>query len=125
MHVDGVAVGPRRRCLTVVRMLAGLLALGLAGCGRVIPLATTFRGDAGIVADATLRGTMDLKLPSAVDPGEIAATVVRPGKGQGSHRRIALVDVDGVLLNQNYGSLCAIGDNPLAAWRDKLDAAAR
>ena len=66
-----------------------------------------------------------MKLPTAADPGEMVATVVRAGKGAGPHPRIALVDVDGVLLNQNYGSLYAVGDNPLASFRDKLDAAAR
>ncbi len=132
MRVGVVVAGSRRPVRTVVRRLVGLMALGLAGCGHVIPLATTFRGDAGIVADATLRGAVDVKLPevavklpSAIDPGEMTATVVRPGKGQNARARIALVDVDGVLLNQNYGSLYAVGDNPLAAFRDKLDAAAR
>ncbi len=38
--------------------------------------------------------------------------------------RIALIDVDGLLLNQNFGSLMSIGDNPLASLRDKLEAAA-
>ena len=28
-------------------------------------------------------------------------------------------------MNQNYGSMYAVGDNPLAAFRDKLEAAAR
>lgn len=132
MQVDGVADGAQRRVSAVVRLLAGLVALGLGGCGHVIPVASTFRGDAGIVADATLRGAVDVKLPSvevklpsAIDPGEMIATVVRPGKGQNGRARIALVDVDGVLLNQNYGSLYAVGDNPLAAFRDKLEAAAR
>ena len=68
---------------------------------------------------------VEVKLPSAADPGEMVAKVVRAGKGAGPHPRIALVDVDGVLLNQNYGSLYAVGDNPLASFRDKLDAAAR
>jgi protease-4 len=90
-----------------------------------LPVAASFRGDAGVVADATLRGALDLRLPSAVDPGEMTVTVVRPGKGPGSQARIALIDVDGVLLNQNFGGLYAVGDNPLAAFRDKLEAAAR
>ena len=38
--------------------------------------------------------------------------------------RIALIDVDGLLLNQNFGSLMSIGDNPLSSLRDKLEAAA-
>ena len=113
-------------------LTSGLTALGLAGCGHALPIAATFRGETGVNADANLRGAVDIrlppvevKLPAAADPGEMVATVVRPGRGDGPHPRIALVDVDGVLLNQNYGSLYAVGDNPLASFRDKLDAAAR
>ena len=106
-------------------LLASLSPQGL-GCGHAIPVAATFRGDAGIAADANVRGVVDLKLPSAVDPGEMTTTVVRAGRGHAPRpARIALVDVDGVLLNQNYGSLYAVGDNPLAGFRDKLEAAAR
>ena len=121
----------RRRFLSVAWLLSGLI--GLAGCGHVIPLAATFKGDAGIVADATVRGgievkmpsAIEVKLPSAADPGEMVATVVRPGKSAGAGPRIALIDVDGLLLNQNFGSLYSVGDNPLASFRDKLEAAAR
>ena len=96
--------------------------------GRVrpcIPVAATFRGDAGIVAEANVRGAVDVKLPSAVDPGEMVVKVVRAGQAPAPCARIALIDIDGVLLNQNYGSFYAVGDNPLAAFRDKLDATAR
>jgi protease IV len=108
---------------------AGLAAgmVGFAGCGHAFPVAATFRGDASanVVADATIKGAFEVKLPSAADPGEMMATVVRPGKSQSPCARIALIDVDGLLLNQNYGSMYAVGDNPLAGFRDKLEAAAR
>ncbi len=115
----------RIRCLPLFGLLAGLWVAGLAGCGHAIPIAATFRGDAGIAADATVKGAVEVRLPSAVDPGEMSATIVRAGRGQSPQPRIALIDVDGVLLNQNYGSFYAVGDNPLAGFRDKLDAAAR
>jgi protease IV len=113
-----------------VRVRIGWLVAGfagLAGCGHVLPVAATFRGDAtaNVVADATRKGAFEVKLPSAVDPGEMTATVVRAGRSAAPCARIALIDVDGLLLNQNFGSLYAVGDNPLAAFRDKLDAAAR
>src|SRR5262249_17930778 len=101
--------------------------IALAGCGHAIPVAATFRGEAGpkVVGDATLKGAFDVKLPTSADPGEMTATVVRPGKSQGPCARIALIDLDGLLINQNYGAMYPVGDNPLAAFRDKLDAAAR
>jgi len=64
-------------------------------------------------------------MPSAVDPGEMTGTVVRPGRSPAPCARIGLIDLDGLLLNQNFGSLLSVGDNPLAAFRDKLEAAAR
>ncbi len=128
---DHVAGRVWSRGLSLLRLSAVFSILGLAGCGHALPIAATFRGDAGIVADANVRGALEVKipsvevkLPSAVDPGEMAAKIVRAGNGPGPHARIALIDIDGVLLNQNYGSFYAVGDNPLAAFRDKLDAAA-
>jgi protease-4 len=53
------------------------------------------------------------------------STVVRPGRSASPCARVALVDLDGLLVNQNFGSLYSVGDNPLAAFRDKLEAAAR
>lgn len=128
----GDAQQARLRPGFLLGMLAGMLALTVTGCGHVLPIAATFRGHTGVTADANLRGAVDVrlppvevKLPAAADPGEMVATVVRAGQTPGSGPRIALVDVDGVLLNQNYGSLYAVGDNPLASFRDKLEAAAR
>src|SRR5579883_1793928 len=116
----------------ILRLLACLALVDLAGCGHALPIVTTFRGEAGVAADANLRGAVDIrlppvemKLPAAADPGEVIAKVVRAGTGGGPCPRIALVDIDGVLLNQNHGSLYAVGDNPLASFRDKLEAAAR
>ncbi len=106
-------------------LLAGASAVTTGGCGHALPVAATFRGDAGIVAEANVRGSVDVKLPSAVDPGEMVVKVVRAGQAPAPCARIALIDIDGVLLNQNYGSFYAVGDNPLAAFRDKLDAAAQ
>jgi protease-4 len=110
-------------------LAAGLVAVlfGLAGCGHVLPVMATFRGDANasVVADATIKGAVEVRVPTAVDPGEMTATVVRPASSPTSCVRIALIDVDGVLLSQNFGSVYAVGDNALAAFHDKLAAAAR
>ena len=36
--------------------------------------------------------------------------------------RVALVDVDGILLNQDLTGLYSVGENPVSAFREKLDA---
>jgi protease IV len=55
----------------------------------------------------------------------MTSTVVRPSSLPAPCARIALIDVDGLLLNQNFGNMLSVGDNPLSALRDKLEAAAR
>jgi protease-4 len=87
----------------------------------------TIHGDVNgtVATDSSIRGSVEVKMPASVDPGPMVGTVVRAGQEPSSCVRIALVDVDGLLLNQNYGSLLSFGDNPLASLRDKLDAAAR
>lgn len=69
----------------------GMSLLCLAGC-KVIPVAADVNADVRadvradmrghIVSDNTMRGSIDVKAvqPAAVDPGDITATVVRPGK---------------------------------------------
>jgi protease IV len=122
------------RIVFLVTLATSLIAL--AGC-KVIPVSadvranTDVRGNIGadlrgqIVSDNQVRGSLEIKSPPAVDPGEITATVVRPGKSPAPCARIALVDVDGLLLNHNYGNLTPVGDNPLASFREKLEAVAR
>jgi protease IV len=101
--------------------------LALVGCDHVFPIAASIRGDvnANVATDSTVHGAIEVKVPSSADPGEMMATVVRPGHRAAPCARVALIDLDGLLVNQNFGSLYSVGDNPLAAFRDKLEAAAR
>jgi protease-4 len=105
-----------------------LLALVAGYCP--IPLTGTFRGQAGIRADADIRanaslqGSLEVKIPPAPDPGPMVPVVVRPSRSGPHGPRVALVDVDGLLLNQNLTGLYSVGENPVAAFREKLEAAA-
>ncbi len=69
-----------------------------SGCGHVLPVSATFQGSVNAnVSDAVVRGGVEVKLPSAVDPGEMTSTVVRTGQTPGAcagcacRRRRALV----------------------------------
>ena len=108
-----------------------LAAVVLAGCGHPIPLVGRIHGDAEIAAKAEVetradvRGELAIRLPAASDPGPMMATVVQPARG-GSHApRVAVVEVDGLLLNQNLEAALGSGENPVAAFREKLEAAGR
>ena len=104
------------------------LLLGSFGC-QTSPFVGRFKGeakvdaDARVVADATVRGSVEVKMPPAPDPGPMAAVVVRAGHGGSG--RVGLVDVDGLMLNQNLTGLYSVGENPVAAFREKLEAAGR
>jgi protease-4 len=112
----------------------GMSLVFLAGC-KIIPVSADvradvnadFRGDINthVVSENTMSGSVEVKTPAAVDPGEITATIVRPGKSPAPCARIALIDLDGLLVNHNFGSVSPVGDNPLASFREKLEAAAR
>lgn len=113
------------------------LAVGLASAGCAgIPVAGRVRvdadarakvdGDVRVAADATatVRGSVEVKVPTTFDPGPMVATVVRPASGP-SAGRVGLIDVDGLLLNQNLTGVYSAGENPVGAFREKLEAAGR
>ncbi|MHC5541626.1 S49 family peptidase, partial [Singulisphaera rosea] len=98
-----------------------VLAMMLSGC-HTIPIAGKIQADANV--NAGIQGTLDVKMPTAPDPGPMVPVVVRGGIAGPDSPRIALVDVDGVLVNQNRTGLYSVGENPVSAFREKLEAAA-
>ncbi|MEM9659475.1 MAG: S49 family peptidase [Planctomycetota bacterium] len=74
-------------------------------CGRPLHLVT----DSRVAAE----------LAPQKDGAPLAAMPVSPGACDGP--RIALIDVDGLLLNANMTGLLSAGENPVAAFREKLD----
>src|SRR5579872_2904102 len=61
-------------------------------------------------------------MPPMVDNGPLAEYTVIGGDQSGE--RIALIYVDGVLLNSDYTGFYSFGENPVALFREKLDAVA-
>ena len=110
------------RNLLPVLMVTLLL---MSGCQHPIPVMGHFQGAANVAAQADVRGEMSIKLPTAIDPGPMVASVIWPARGRGSDLapRLAVIDVDGVLLNQNREGIYDSGENPVAAFREKLEAA--
>jgi protease IV len=105
------------------RALALSVAIGaLAGC-HAIPFEGDIRADARV--NGAVNGTFEVKIPPAIDPGPVIAVVVRPGAGGPQAPRIALVDVDGLILDQNQVGLLGPGENPVSGFREKLEACAR
>jgi len=106
--------------------LAGAMAAAgpglLAGC-HPIPVSGDIRADAKVVG--SIDGNFEVKLPMANDPGPVLPVVVRTGTRGDQGPRVALVDVDGLILNQNQTGLLSVGENPVSNFREKLEACAR
>ena len=111
--------------LNVRNLLPALVATLwlMSGCQHPIPVMGHFQGAANVAAQADVRGEMSIKLPAASDPGPMLASVIRPARGPLAAARLAVIDVDGVLLNQNREGIYDSGENPVAAFREKLEVA--
>ncbi|MBI2824767.1 MAG: S49 family peptidase [Planctomycetia bacterium] len=68
------------------------------------------------------RVALESPSPRALQP--LTPMTVSPAE-PGAARRIALVDVDGLLVNQPMTGLYSDGENPVALFREKLDRIAR
>ena len=93
-----------------LRRFAILLALAaFTGC----------KGPVHVVTDSCVRTV----LPPHKDASRIVPMRVSGGPCSGA--RIALIDVDGLLLNANMTGIYSAGENPVAAFREKLEYVAR
>ena len=52
----------------------------VSGCQHPIPVMGHFQGTANVAAQADVRGEMAIKLPAAIDPGPMVASVIRPAR---------------------------------------------
>jgi len=91
-----------------------LIVLSISGCCAHHPLYT--------VARAHIINENKSTLPPPVDHSCKVSAV--PVNGSACDTRIALIDVDDIILNQNYTGAATLGENPVALFREKLDAAA-
>jgi protease-4 len=103
------------------RALAGfLLLLGAVGCHSPFKVLT----DSRLAVD----GPVALKVTAEVPPTNRMGPVIQmPVAGQAESScgaKVAVVDVDGLLLNTGMIGLYSNGENPVDLFREKLDAAA-
>ena len=95
------------------------------GCAHhPMRVAATVGGDVGANVQASIQGPINVQLPGATDPGPMVPTVVKQSSSGPNSARVALIDIDGLLLNQNLAGPYASGENPVASFREKLEAAA-
>jgi protease-4 len=91
------------RPLAVCCALVSLLSIGCKG-----PL------------QAVTRSRVTTVIPPQLDTGPLIEMSVVPGDVS-SGEKIALIDVDGLLLNTDMTGMGSMGENPVALFREKLD----
>jgi protease-4 len=94
-----------RRLLLLVLVLAPLLT----GCKRLENM--TFK--------TQVETKLDMPAPVSVSAGHVRPVVVQAGQP-----RIAILDVDGLILNTPFVGPLSCGENPVATFREKLEAIA-
>jgi protease-4 len=109
---------PQESDLTVTVMKTTLQMLWLvalvAGCRGPIRTESTVR----MAGPLETRVTTEFP-PPVPDAGAVRPVVVQPGTGPD---RVAILDVDGLLLNFPFNGPGSVGENPVALFREKLDA---
>lgn len=97
----------------LVVVLTGLLVVALTGCQ---PVKVCMKGD--IKADGHIKTSL---LSDNTASGVRSRFLPRQNK---CLPKVALIDVDGLLVNRNMTGLNSMGENPVALLREKLEAAA-
>jgi protease-4 len=69
-------------------------------------------------------GNLRTELSPLVDTGPLCEVAVPPGGADADCPRVAVIDVDGILTNFNHVGPYSVGENPVATFKEKLDAAA-
>jgi len=98
-----------------------LLAISSTGCHHVFRVAT----DSMIRTEAPIatRSQVITETPPVSDGGPVVEMPLG-GPCGGKEPKVAVVDVDGLLLNMDMTGLYSLGENPVSLFREKLDAVA-
>ncbi|MEO8269556.1 MAG: signal peptide peptidase SppA, partial [Aureliella sp.] len=130
--------------MVIIRILVLFTLLGsLSACRLSRPFRSIVQGDMTMDGDMRMEGDMNMsgqvstimrsdnrasRLVSVPVYGESPREL--PNAGQSGVRsspamgKIAVLDVDGLLVNKNIGGFGSLGENPVALFREKLDAIA-
>ncbi|TWT78571.1 putative signal peptide peptidase SppA [Posidoniimonas polymericola] len=96
-----------------LRSTLALIVLAAAGCSMRQPIKVCMQGDIDAAASMKLDNNVS-QVSARTLPGE-------PCSGP----RIALIDIDGLLVNRNLTGMSSMGENPVALLREKLQRAER
>src|SRR5215467_12099143 len=87
----------------------------------LLPLAVGCNSDKFVVK-TRVSGQVETRLD--VPPVSVSAGYVRPVVVQSGPCTVAILDVDGLILNAPFVGPLSVGENPVALFREKLEAIA-
>ena len=85
----------------------------------LVPLFTGCKKLENMVFKTQVETKLEMPAPVSVAAGHVKPVVVQPGQPRG-----ALIDVDGLNINTPFVGPLPVGENPVALFREKLEAAA-
>jgi protease-4 len=100
----------------------GVVLLLLGGCQAKLLVSSD--DHVTLTHPVETRLTFDTNLAPPADPGPVLEMSLGGVPATSPGPKIALIEVDGLLLNQNQTGPYALGDNPVARFKEKLAAAA-
>jgi protease-4 len=111
----------------VVLIAAGCRPLHVAADAKVsLPQPLSVAGDVNVSGQAKVIGDAKVSttIPPVFDQSPIRPTVVMCEPAGEHLPRVAILDVDGLLLNTDMVGVGSHGENPVSMFREKLDAVA-
>ena len=114
----------RRKTLHVLVATCLIVATGIAaGCSH--PIRTLIGGNMNLGGKVGVDGDLRMKGEVVtITRTDNTATPVRPVVVDGARHsgggRIAIIDVDGLLVDRNFTGLGSMGENPVALFREKI-----
>jgi protease IV len=104
-----------------MRLALIVMLLTTCGCARGLFLST--RNEVAITTP--IKGSITMNLAASTPEGSggpVQAMPVDGGPACKAGPKVAIIDVDGVLVNHNLSGPLFAGDNPVAIFQEKLDA---
>lgn len=80
-------------------------------------------GKMGVDGDMRMKGDINTSVKTDNTASRLASVVIHSGSGtSATAAKVVVIDVDGVLINKNITGMGSMGENPVALFREKLDA---
>jgi protease IV len=110
--------------MNLVRFLAVVALCGFlaTGCRLLPPIRT--ESAVNLSVDKPMAAKVDAAVNTLPDAGPLLEVVIPPACPQSAGCKVAVIDVDGLLLNNDTVGPYSMGDNPVAVFQEKLTAAA-